>query len=337
MNHSQPQTILISRTDSLGDVALTFPVCASLKNRAQPPKIVFLGKGYTQALILACPYVDAFLDWDEIKALPTEAAVEVFRQTGADTIVHVFPNRRIAKLAAKAGIRSRIGTAHRLYHWFSCTERPFFSRKKSDLHESQLNYHLFRSLGLAVPDWQQLPHTGLLMAQAELPSDVASQLSSSQKMILHIKSQGSALEWGVPNFVSLATMLLEKGIQVVVTGTEKEAVSFRHLLPTHPLLLDTTGKLTLAQLIALIDRCDGLVAASTGPLHIAGLLGKRAIGLFSPRRPIHLGRWKPLGVGSKALVYDPDCEECKAGKLCRCIEQIAPMRVLEALALDNQT
>ena len=333
MNPSQ--TILISRTDSLGDVALTLPICASLKSQAHPPRIVFIGRAYTQALIVACPFIDAFMDWDTLKTLPSKQAVEMLNATGADTIVHVFPNRPLALLAARAKIRTRIGTAHRFYHWYSCTRLPFFSRKKAALHESQLNYKLLASLGLDVPGWERLPQTGLLRASEALPVDIESQLSSSQKVILHFKSQGSALEWGLPNFLSLTKLLLEKGIQVVLTGTEQEGKMFRHLLPQHPLLLDTTGKLTLGQLITLIDSCDGLVAASTGPLHLAGLLGKTAIGLFSPRRPIHPERWKPLGHRSKTLVYDPDCPACKAGKLCKCIEQISPSRVLETLALDN--
>jgi len=49
---------------------------------------------------------------------------------------------------------------------------------------------------------------------------------------------------------------------------------------------DLTGKMTLPQLFDLIAQSDALVAASTGPLHIAAALGKRATGLYAPMRPI---------------------------------------------------
>jgi len=54
--------------------------------------------------------------------------------------------------------------------------------------------------------------------------------------------------------------------------------------------------MTLAELISFISKCDLLLAASTGPLHLAGLTGINTIGLFSKKKPTHAGRWKPLGI-----------------------------------------
>ena len=45
-------------------------------------------------------------------------------------------------------------------------------------------------------------------------------------------------------------------------------------------IIDLTGKLSLQQYISFINAANGLVAASTGPLHIAAALNKKAIGLF---------------------------------------------------------
>ena len=45
---------------------------------------------------------------------------------------------------------------------------------------------------------------------------------------------------------------------------------------------DLTGQLSLSQLVELIAHCDGLVAASTGPLHLAAAFGIRAVGLYAP-------------------------------------------------------
>src|SRR5690606_2298899 len=78
-------------------------------------------------------------------------------------------------------------------------------------------------------------------------------------------------------------------------GTEKEGSLFRHLLPQQQNIIDLTGKLSLSELVSFIGSCDLLVAASTGPLHLAGLTGIHTVGLFTDLRPIHPGRWKPLG------------------------------------------
>jgi heptosyltransferase-3 len=129
-------------------------------------------------------------------------------------------------------------------------------------------------------------------------------------IIFHTKSQGSAVEWGAKNFIDLANDL-PKDIRIFLTGTSKEGELIRDSL-IHPLkdrAIDLTGKMTLDELIAFIGNCDGLVAASTGPLHIAGVCGIHALGLFSNKRPIHPGRWGAIGPKAE-FVLNPYWENC---------------------------
>ena len=74
-----------------------------------------------------------------------------------------------------------------------------------------------------------------------------------------------------------------------------------------------------------------MIAASTGPLHVAAALGKKAIGIYSPKRPIHPGRWMPLGNQAKYIVYDMICEDCLNTKDCDCIEDIPVQGVFELI------
>ena len=151
-------------------------------------------------------------------------------------------------------------------------------------------------------------------------------------MILHPGSQGSAVEWGLDRFGELIRSLSPERYQVIVTGTAKEGAVVRAGLPMDlPQVTDATGVLDLRQLIMLIGACDALVAASTGPLHIAAACGIRAIGLFSSRRPIHPGRWAPIGRDAHVLVNDPECPVCAAGELCDCVRRITPERVIALL------
>jgi ADP-heptose:LPS heptosyltransferase len=98
---------------------------------------------------------------------------------------------------------------------------------------------------------------------------------------------------------------------------------------------DITGTMPLAQFIAFIQAAGGLVAASTGPLHIAAALGKVAVGLYAPMRPIHPGRWAPLGPRSGFLVVEKECQKCRHDTRCECIENIRPADV--ALKLEQLT
>lgn len=312
--------ILISRTDSIGDVALTLPMCQALRNQFPEAKIIFIGKNYTRPVVACFRAIDDFWDIDELLNLPIASQLEKLQ---ADCIIHVFPNKKLAFLAKKARIPLRIGTSHRVFHLFTCNERPNFTRKKSSLHESQLNFHLLAPLGInEIPSFEALQQLVQFKAiETELPSWLPQ--SKDEVVILHPKSKGSALEWPLEKYMSLATQLAESGKTVCFTGTEQEGIQFRHLVPVHDRIIDTTGKLSLEQLIYFISQSNALVACSTGPYHIAGLSGIHALGLFSMRRPIDPGRWRALGPKSKFVVFDATCAACKKGIKCTCIENIA--------------
>jgi ADP-heptose:LPS heptosyltransferase len=327
--------ILISRTDSIGDVVLTLPLCVWLKKQHPSCTIIFLGNRYTKPVLACLPEIDEIVAWSELEDMPISSRVEFFRALKIDICIHIFPNKEIASIARKAKIPVRIGTSHRSFHLLTCTIRPNFSRKNSNLHESQLNFELLKPLGLKeIPTLEeiQILTTSFQKSYENLPEFINVCLqSSTKKIILHPKSQGSAVEWPIEKYVLLANACLAAGYTVIFTGTDQEGAQFRGHLPSHPNCIDTTGKLTLAQLIYLISQVDTLVACSTGPLHLAGILGKNAIGLFSPKRPIHPGRWKPLGLKTSILVNDENCFACGKRKACNCIEQISEERVLDII------
>lgn len=324
--------VLISRTDSIGDVLLTLPVCAWLKREFTDVEVLFLGKGYTRAVVEAYTQVDRFLNWEDFLNAPKTEKIQAFRALELDAVVHVFPDKEIAALAKKARVPVRVGTSHRAYHLVTCTHRVNFTRKNSKLHEAQLNHELLRPFGLV-----ELPKMDSLIEATAffqipfvaLPSQF--QLKNPY-VILHPKSQGSALEWPIDKYIELASALVEKGKTVVFTGTEAEGKLFRAHIPSHPAILDSTGQMSLEQLFVLIRQAEALVACSTGPLHIAAYAGIQAIGLFSPRRPIHPGRWRPLGPKAEALVFDEKCPKCAQRKTCDCITQISVESVLEKIA-----
>lgn len=326
--------IIVSRTDSIGDVILTLPICQWIKDNFKDTSIVFLGKSYTKPVIDCFSAVDEFVDWDAFNDIPKSDKKIRFREINADVIIHVFPNKEIAALAKTLKVPVRVGTSHRMYHLITCTHRIDFTRKRSDKHESQLNFELLRPFGLKqLPTIEEVNILAKVFSapKVEVPAEIQDFVKEGDYYILHPKSQGSAKEWPLDKYVQLSEKLMEKGKKVVFTGTEPEGVMFRNDLPENQLLLDSSGKLTLEQLIVLIAGATGLVACSTGPLHIAGILNKRAIGIFSPRKPIHPGRWMPLGEQSKTMVFDEDCANCKKGQDCNCLEKISVDKVLHEL------
>jgi ADP-heptose:LPS heptosyltransferase len=317
---------IISRTDAIGDVVLTLPMAGVLRSLYPLSRILFLGRSYTKAVIAACENIDGFLNWDEWREMPAREAARAMAATGADSIIHVFPDKAIARVAQMARIAERIGTTNRIYHWLYCNKLVRLSRRNSNLHEAQLNLRLLVPLG-ARPDYslEEIGHDYGLTRLAQLPPEVEGLLDPQRfNLILHPKSRGSAREWGLENFTRLIGRLPRQRFKIFVSGTAAEGDLLKPLLAAHPEVINLTGRLTLGQLMTFISKADGLVAASTGPLHLAAALGIHALGIYPPIRPMHPGRWAPVGPNARVFVSAEYCEDCRRSENCRCICEIKP-------------
>jgi len=329
-------TYLVSRTDAIGDVVLTLPVCGQLKQLFPGCRVVLIGRTYTAPIAAACPWIDDFLNFDMLQQLPEPEQVALLRRQEAAAIIHVFPRKSLARLAQKARIPVRIGTRNRWLHWLTCNRLVKLSRRHSLLHEAQLNLTLLQPLGQpATLSLAEISPLVRLQAPEPLEQPWQELLQTRQpgqlNVILHPRSRGSAREWGLPNFSRLAELLHQAGHRVFITGTAAEGDELRPWLAANTFFItaDLTGQLSLPQFLAFIAAADGLVAGSTGPLHLAAALGRHALGLYPPIRPMHPGRWGPLGAHAGFMVFDqPACDDCRGEPAtCACIRAIEPVAV----------
>jgi ADP-heptose:LPS heptosyltransferase len=308
-----------------------------IKKHFPKSTVVFLGRNYTKDVIALSEHVDEFINYDDLEKLSSGERIAELKKINTDVFVHVFPKKEIAQLAKSAGIPLRVGTKNRIYHWLTCKKLINLSRKNSDLHESQLNFKLLSFLNIetsvslsAVSDYYGFTKV------PTLNSDHAQLIDPNRfNVILHPKSKGSAREWGIDNFEKLIELLPKEKFKIFISGTEQEGKLMPELLKNKN-IINLTGKLSLQQYIAFINAANGLVAASTGPLHIAAALNKKAIGLFVPKRPMHPGRWMPIGKNATFVVFDKDCVDCKNGKDCNCIIKINPKQIVDLLEQTNE-
>jgi len=292
------QHILISRTDAIGDVVLTLPMCGYLKSTYPGVKISFLGRTYTEPVINCCAAVDNFINYDKLKTLPEAEQAAILKTEDIDIIIHVFPRREIGTLAKAADIKMRVGTTNRVFHWMSCNKLVKLSRKRSSLHEAQLNIVLLQALGIKqMPEVTKLPDYYDFRVKADLNPEVGSLLDNERfNLILHPKSHGSGREWSLHRFAELIAILPPERFRIFISGSEKEKAVLKDWitdLPDH--VIDITGKMPLDQFIRFIAAADGLIAAGTGPLHIAAQSGILTLGLFPSIGSIHARRWGPIG------------------------------------------
>ncbi len=287
--------IVISRTDSIGDVVLTLPMAGAIKMALPEAEVSFLGRSYTEAVIRKSKYVDHFLNWDEIQLEPGLLK--------CDVIIHVFPDKEIAKVAKKNGIKTRIGTSHRLFHIPTCNKLVNLGRKNSDQHEAILNLKLLDPLNIKQrSELADIPELYGWSFDQNQPNDLVQ--ADKFNLILHPKSKGSAKEWKLSNYTKLSSELDPAKYNIIITGTDEDGQLIRNQQPDLleiPHVHDATGRFTLPEFITFIENCDGICAASTGPLHIGAAAGIHALGLYPSTRPMHAGRWAPIGLQASYL------------------------------------
>lgn len=308
---NQIKSIILSRTDNIGDVVLSLPMAALLKQAYPNAKIIFLARNYVRAVVEAYPHIDQFVSSDELLAADDRAACQQLKALEADAIIHVFPNARLAKLAKQAKIRMRVGTSRRWYHLLHCNHRVNFSRAKSNAHEAQLNLKLLAPFHC--PDQYTLNDLAALgQLQAPALADHLKALIDPNRiqLILHPLSNGHAREWPMAHYRALIEKLPNQ-FQIFITGSPAERERLAEPLLQHcPQVEDVCGRLSLDDLVSLIAHSDILLAASTGPLHIAAACGIHAIGLFAPIKNIDAKRWGPVGKNAIVIEADSAADDC---------------------------
>lgn len=290
--------VLLVRTDGLGDVVVSLGMAGWLKREAPGVEVGMCVAGYAAAVARACPDVDGVV----VKGADgwVEAAA------GYDAVVFAFPDREVVA-ALRGRVPVRVGTGRRWHMVGAMTHRVWEGRKHSGHHEAWHGLRLLEPVrlvpGMAQPGRRlpaDAPDALQPFVRIEPPAvPVPSGLLASDGRpvaVVHPGSHGSANNWSWPRYATLVEGLGQTH-RVLITGTAAEGQA---LAPFWSLLggaphVDATGRCTLEELLALLAQADVVVAASTGPLHLAAALGVRVVGLFGEDAPVWPQRWRPIG------------------------------------------
>jgi heptosyltransferase I len=124
-----------------------------------------------------------------------------------------------------------------------------------------------------------------------------------------------------------------KDVHPVLLGDEQDRQRFLGQVPiSAPGVIDGLGRLSLRQLMAVLERCRLVVGADTGPLHLAVALGVPVVGIYGPDDPSATG---PYGTRQRTLYKNLGCSPCNQNPTCQerfeCLQSIGPDEVFEAI------
>ncbi len=320
--------ILIVRNDRLGDTILALPAINAIREIYPDYNIHFWAAPNIAPLIRCVQGVSEVIEGhdrnnfhiaDRIKNMPIGIAY-CMRAT--------FGNAWVLK---KSKIPLRIGVSRRWYS-FLFNGRKGISRRKSKMHEADLNISLVRTL--VEKQKGRFPKIKIPLVNYERIKQrfIENEIDIEDPyIVIHPGSGGSASDWPLEYFRELADLVkTETGFNVIVTGISSEKMKCRFVADDKH--LDLSGQTNLLDLAALLDRSQLTICNSTGTLHLANALGRKVTGIYPPKKNCLPQRWGPYGRLEWALTPElPLCKKCQPGEIssCRCMETLKPSTVFE--------
>ena len=120
---------------------------------------------------------------------------------------------------------------------------------------------------------------------------------------------GSAKEWFAERYGEIAERVSrEMGARVIILGSLGDrGIASRICQTAGSAAFDLTGRTSLAEAIALIDRCRLFITNDSGLMHIASALGVPLVAIFGSTDPQRTG---PLSPQSRVLYKSVPCAPC---------------------------
>lgn len=324
----QPQKILVTFLMHLGDLLLTTPFLEALRRAYPEAQIDYLVDKKLAGVVQENKHISRVLEIDKkgqdkgVGALYRYA--QRLSQENYDLVINLHPNERTSFLTANIKAKCKVGACHFLF-------RPFYDqviKLNRQLHAADMYLQVLQQLGIT----QDLTNQGLQMPVSEAALAVSAQfyqqagLKAQEKLIgLNIGSAVLTKRWAGERFAQVADSLNAQGYRVVFFGGTmdaelvQDAVSYMH---TQPLI--ATGKFSLQELAAAMQRCSLIITNDSGPMHVAISQNVPIVAMYGPSSPKLYGPYTERALIVRA---EPPCLDCAGGMRHKC-EKMDCMRNL---------
>jgi heptosyltransferase I len=347
--HTIKRVLLIKLT-SLGDVIHTLPVAASLKKAFPFLKLHWIIEDRCAPLLENHPLLDSVLVYPrkQIQALITRRkwgqALKLFgglrrslRDLNIDLSLDLQGLAKSGLMALMAGAPYRIGCSG-LKEMSYLISRKIPEEKGLHVIDSNLKVAEFLGAKTEVPEFiLGIKEEEKAWAKKFLGEDG---LSAETRLIgLQVGVVPPEKCWSLDNYWHFLEKVSElPGVRIILFGdkTDQERI-IPHLSKIPPQVINTLGKLSLRQLMALIDQCRLFIGGDTGPLHLAAGLGLPVVALFGGTDP---GWSRPYGNTHKVLYKKFPCSPCLLTPInkppvcqgrCDCMAAISVDEVLDSV------
>ncbi|MDZ4744589.1 MAG: glycosyltransferase family 9 protein [bacterium] len=311
-------TIAIIQTAFLGDVLLTLPLCAALRQQFPDAHIVFITTPAAASFVTGLNYADEVVAFDK---RGEHKGGKGLRKLIAERCAHVD----VALVPHTSFRTMRLVHAMHPKHtvtfnttWTRWLPRTTVIKYPRALHDADRHLQLLRGLdSVQVPTKEDVGRLKLF-TDADLTGKAG---IGGGYIVLAPGTVWPTKQWPLEYVNELALQLAEQNRRVVVIGD----ASVRGCVKARENVLDLAGQTTLRQAAALIAGASIVVANDSAPLHIASLQGVPVVGVFGPTvREFGFG---PFGMFSRIVERtDLPCRPCSSHGTLKC-----PIRTHECM------
>jgi len=328
--------VLIRGTNWIGDVVMTFPAIAAVRETLPAARVTVLVKPWVADLVRMHPAVDEVLVYErpgrhegaggilrlarELKARRFDAAILLQNAIEAAIIA------RLAGIPVRAGystdarglllthpvrLEAGIKAVHQSLYYVEMLEALGFTPSRAplaltptDAQRIAAEQHLVR-FGIA----GRRPIVGMAPGAA----------------------YGPAKRWFADRFAAVADRLAERfSCPVLLFGSQGDRPSTEAVRSAaKTAIVDVAGRTNLGDAVALIARCDLFITNDSGLMHVAGALGVPTVAIFGSTNP---KTTYPLGERTVLVRRPVDCSPCLKQECpddFRCMDLVTVDEVLE--------
>jgi heptosyltransferase-1 len=282
------ERFLIVRLGSLGDIIFTLPAVAALRASFPDARIDWLIDRRWMALVEGNPHVTRIIALPDRSVKTYFGCAKSLRENRYTCAIDIQALYKSAALAWLSRAPVRIGFTR---HFVRESGAALLYTKRVAPREPHMvgqNMELAMAAGArAVP--VQFP----LHVTPEAAQSVNAMLGDIGAKTFAVFSPGGGWRskcWPAERFGQLAVRLVrDLGLRSVVNAGPGEEALAAAAVGASEGTLTALPKMPLDRLMALLQRAAIVVAADSGPLHLAVALGTPVVGLFGPTRPARNG------------------------------------------------
>lgn len=284
-----PKNVCLLRLSAIGDTCHVVPLLRTLQHAWPQARFTWVIGKLEAKLMRLLPEVE-FITVDKRAGLAGYRAVRrELRGRHFDLLLHLQLAVRASAIALSIRAPLRLGfdrARARELQWL-VTNAQVAARSREHVLDSFMGFAAALGVRERVLRWNlPLPEEALAYARALTPA-------GTRTLVISPCSSHRLRNWSSERYGAVARHAVRQhGLRVILAGgpsnLEREVGAQIEAAAAVP-LLNTIGKDTLPQLLALLARSSALLAPDSGPAHMATMVATPVIGLYAATNPARSG------------------------------------------------